>query len=101
MQTRRYTHVHTGEAAQHSGRTQNKRMSLPTQITSNKPGTSVSPAQLSPRVAGSHRKTKLYSQAMKKILPPLNDLISKRNPAVAVSNYTKTFIVPMKEDKEF
>lgn len=36
---------------------------------------------------------------MKKVLPPLNDLISKRNPAVAVSNYTKTFIVPMKEDR--
>lgn len=38
---------------------------------------------------------------MKKILPPLNDLISQRNPAVDVSNYTKTFIVPVKEDKEF
>lgn len=81
--------------------TEQRDETLPAQITSNKPGTSVPPAQLSPRVAGSHRKTKLYSQAMKKTLPPLNDLISKRNPAVAVSNYTKTFIVPMEEDKEF
>lgn len=28
MQTRRYTHVHMGEAVQRSGRTQNKRMRL-------------------------------------------------------------------------
>lgn len=38
---------------------------------------------------------------MKKVLPPVNALISKRNPAAEVPNYTKTFIVLMTEDKEF
>lgn len=46
--------------------TEQKDKTLPAHITSNKPGTSVSPAQPSPRVAGSHRKTKVYSQTMRK-----------------------------------
>lgn len=35
----------------------------------------------------------------KKVLPSVNALISRRNPAVEVLNYTKTFIVLMTEDK--
>lgn len=81
--------------------TEQKDETLTVEITSNKPETSISLAQLSPKVASCHRKTKLYSQMMKKVLPPVNALIRRRNPAAEVPNYTKTFIVLMTEDKEF
>lgn len=77
-----------------------KDKTLTAPASGDKPGASVSPAQLSPEAASCPRKTKVYSQAMRKVLPPVNVLISKRNPAVEVPGYTETVIVLVTEDKE-